>query len=143
MDLRIVYSNNDTIRCAAYSLIIRNAALNRRYPGGLNGFLQRFPSRSNRHITVFSDAGLDFEMVGNDLWANGLTYGQDFVLVDAADYDWVLLINPEIQATGHRLDLGVPWLRGRYAQRQIHVWYHPDATDQGTAEPGSRRAFSH
>jgi hypothetical protein len=143
MDLRLVYSQNDTIHCAAFSLIIRNKALQRNYPGGLAGFLRRFPSRSNRHITVFSDSGLNFEMVGNDLWANGLTYGQDFVLVDAADYDWALLINPDVQANAHRLDLGVAWLRGRYADRQIHVWYHPEAPPDSDAPPATRRAFSH
>ena len=55
----VAYTSFPRLRCVFFSVIIRNQALQEKYPGGLEAFIQDYKAQSNDRISVYNDMGLD------------------------------------------------------------------------------------
>jgi hypothetical protein len=56
----VAYTSFPRLRCVFFSVIIRNQALQEKYPGGLEALIQDYGAQSNDRISVYNDMGLDF-----------------------------------------------------------------------------------
>ena len=129
MKLFVVNHSEERFRCAFYTLVIRNKALVKHYKGGLHGFVENYAARCNNYITVWCDMGSEINAAINDLVESGLTMDVDFVFMDAGSY---AIAQSMIHKVGRRnhLDVGVSWLKGRYANGGIYVWYAESSRDR-------------
>ena len=105
-----------------FLLVSRNKALVKHYKGGLHGFVEDYGARCNNYITVWCDMGSEINDAINDLVESGLTMDNDFVYIDAGSYMIVQGMSNEVGRRNH-LDVGVSWLKARYANGGIYVWY--------------------
>ena len=122
MGLYVVHSKEEKMRCAFYTLVIRNEALAKHYKGGLPGFMQNYSARCNNYITVWCDMGSEINGAINDLITSGLTTDEDFVFFDVASYSMAQSMIHKVER--HNLvNTGVNWLNARYADGDIYVWY--------------------
>ena len=122
MDLYVVHSKEEKLRCAFYTLVIRNEALMKHYKGGMPGFMKNYGARCNDHITVWCDMGSDINDAIDDLIENGLTIDEDFVFFDAASYSMEQSMIYKVARRNH-VNTGVNWLKARYGDGAIYVWY--------------------
>ena len=97
--------------------VIKNEALERSYKGGLIGFLDKYGERSNGKITVLCYMGFEFDETVDDLVESGLKFLEDFEFIDAG-----CLRDPF--AVANNIKQRVNWLKGRYANGYIYVWYN-------------------
>ena len=123
MNLYVAHSYNEKLSCSFYTVVVRNAALAELYPRGLRGFVGRYRTQSNNHITIFCTMGGEFEDTAKDLIANGLKMDEDFALFDAgrlalsASIDMGRIKRPQM------IDIGISWLRVQYTPGGMFVWY--------------------
>ena len=123
MNLYVAHTSEDKLSCAFYTVVVRNAALAARYPGGLKGFVDRNRAQSNQNITVFSDMGCEFDDVVKDLIANGLKMKEDFALFDAGDLALSASIAMGPIKRPQMVDIGLSWLRVQYTPNGMFAWY--------------------
>ena len=122
MELYVVHDKEEKFRCAFYTLVIRNEALAKHYTGGMPGFMETYSAKCNDHITVWCDMGSEINDAIDDLVANGLTMEEDFVLLDVATYSMVQSMVHRVERRNH-VNTGVSWLKARYADGAMYVWY--------------------
>ena len=122
MELYVVHSKEEKLRCAFYTLVIKNEALAKKYKGGMPGFMETYSAICNDHITVWCDMGSDINEAIDDLIENGLTMDEDFVFFDAASYSMELSMIYKVARRNH-VSTGVKWLKARYGDGAIYVWY--------------------
>lgn len=122
MELYVVHSKEEKLRCAFYTLVIKNEALAKHYKGGMPGFMKNYGARCNDHITVWCDMGSDINEAIDDLIENGLTMDEDFVFFDAASYSMEQSMIYKVARRNH-VNTGVNWLKARYGDGAIYVWY--------------------
>jgi hypothetical protein len=80
-DDRIQYTSEKEIRCVFYALVVRNQALEKKYTGGLTGFLKRHGGEYNDEILTICYMAPEFDSDVADLKANGLELDKDFLLL--------------------------------------------------------------
>ena len=117
----MVFTSNEKMRCVFNSVVIKNEALNRKYKGGLRAFIEKHGDYANNDITVFNSMGDEVDDVVKDLFYNGLIHKEDFVFVDAGGFSMYVALNKKDYPQNY--DIGVDWLKGRYADGGIWVWY--------------------
>lgn len=123
MNLYVVHDSREKIGCSFNTLVIKNKALAKHYKGGLTGFLKKNPgARCNNHITVICYMGGGIDKTIDELIVNGLTIGEDFAYVDAASFAMYYSIFDK-GVRQKPVDVGVSWLKARYADGTIYVWY--------------------
>ena len=116
----IVHNSDPKMRCLFNSVVVRNESLNAKYPGGLDGFIRKNGGVANWDITVTFSMAEDIYEVVDDLRHQGLSGGDDFVFVDAAGYS--IQTFRDKKDFPHNIDVGVGWLKARYADGGIWVW---------------------
>jgi len=122
MNLHVIHNENKKLKCVFNTLVIKNESLNRSYTGGLIGFLDKHGGECNGRITVVCFMGGDVYDTADDLIENGLKIVEDFEFIDAGRYA-MGMNSPYNKKGSHNVNVGVEWLRGRYAQGGIYVWY--------------------
>ena len=122
MELYVVHSKEEKFRCAFYTLVIRNEALAEHYKGGMPGFMENYGATCNDHITVWCDMGSEINDAIKDLITSGLTMEEDFVFLDVASYSMVQGMIHKVGRRNH-VNTGVSWLKARYGDGAVYVWY--------------------
>jgi hypothetical protein len=120
-NIHIVHKSNEKMRCVFNSVVIRNDSLNSKYPGGLKGFFGNHPAISNNDITVCISMGAEIDEVIDDILSEGLSDGSDFAFVDAGGFAISFSLFKKNQPQD--VDVGVDWLKARYAEGGVWVWY--------------------
>ena len=69
-------------------------------------------------ITVLCYMGFEFEKIINDLFKCGMKFLEDYYFVDAGAYEQFVVANDIKQR--------VDWLKGRYVDGYIYVWWTDD-----------------
>lgn len=135
---RAVYKSTKAMRCVFYSLVVRNEAIGKKYPGGLTAFLGKHESMlSNQHIAVGSFMGMhDLDVIADDLQESNLRNKEDFVILDALNLFEPVGVHPMVCE-------GAPWLKGRYQDDGLVVWYVGDGSEaSGVSGPQSEKKTS-
>ena len=83
MSLYIAHQSEKILKCAFYSVVIKNQSISDLYPEGLNGFIQKHRCRCNNDISVECAMGVEIDNVVEDLYENGLEFPRDFLFFDA------------------------------------------------------------
>jgi hypothetical protein len=122
MELYAVHSKEEKFRCGFYTLVIQNDALAKHYKGGMPGFMENYGATCNDHITIWCDMGSEINEAINDLITSGLTMEEDFVFLDVASYSMAQSMIHKVERRNH-VHTGVNWLKARYADGAIYVWY--------------------
>jgi len=123
MNLYVAHSSNEKLSCSFYTVVVRNAAFAENYPRGLSGFVDRYRTQSNNHITVFCAMGGEFDALVNDLIANGLKMDGDFAVFDAGRLALSASIDMGPIKRRQMIDIGISWLRVQYTPKGMFVWY--------------------
>ncbi len=114
---QIQYTPEKEIPCVFYALIIRNQALERKYAGGLKGFLKLHGGIYNDEITTLCYMAPEFYFDEVDLESNGLEAGKDFV--EFADD---IYRHPSYGRNKEPYPFDVPWLGGYYQDGGVMVF---------------------
>jgi hypothetical protein len=51
--VRLVYEEVERLRCVFNAIVIKNSALNEKYPGGLRAYLEKHGGRCNRMTRIY------------------------------------------------------------------------------------------
>ena len=118
MKLHVINNEKKKMQCVFNTLTIKNEALERFYKGGLIGFLDKHGGEyeCNGKITVLCYMGFEFDEIIEDLIENGLKFLDDVYFIDAGAYEQDVVVND--------IEQKVDWLKGRYANGYIYVWYN-------------------
>lgn len=110
--VRLVYEEVERLRCVFNAIVIKNSALNEKYPGGLRAYLDKHGGRCNRMITAESFMGGEINEIFNDLRKHGFKHKLDFLFVDAGGYALLRGMGVGGILLPEPVDLGVDWLEG-------------------------------
>ena len=122
MNYYVVHADQAKLRCAFYTVVIKNNSLAQHYRGGLKGFLEKHPAKCNSRITVYCAMSGEIDDVIDDLCASGLTIKKDFVFIDAGDYALTQSMFYQNRRQNH-VDVGVDWLKACYTAAGFYVWH--------------------
>jgi hypothetical protein len=122
MKFFVVHNSEERFRCAFYTLVIKNKALEKHYNSGLNGFMNKYGARCNNLITVWCDMGSEINDAIEDLIKSGLTIDEDFAFIDAGSFAMYQSMCNNNARRNH-VDVGASWLNARYTDGAIYVWY--------------------
>ena len=112
------YTSNREIRCAFFTLVIRNEALEEKYKGGLEAFVNKYLCEYNDDITKRIAMAADYLGPALDeIEESGLLSETDYLLFDASGH----ILCPEEDYT--EAYLGVDWLKGYYLDSGTMVCY--------------------
>lgn len=103
--MHIVNTDTKWIRVAFITIIIRNASIKAKYPGGMLGFSEAHAPTSNDDISLLHRTGGDLEETYSVLCFKGLKPGGDFTVLDE--------FTSELP----------PWLSSRYKADGFYVSY--------------------
>ena len=123
MKLHVIHNEKKKLKCVFYALVIKNASLARSFDGGLLGFLNKHGGQCTGKITVVCFMGDDVEETAFDLFRSGLKPEQDFTLVDAGKYAIYMGVAVDVYKPPIKVELRVDWLKGKYANDGVYVWY--------------------
>jgi hypothetical protein len=121
--IHVAYTSSPKLRCFFYTIVIRNEALQEKYPEGREAFISRYKAPSNDCITVYCDMGTDIGDVFRDLEKCGMEQFQDFTTLDAAESDMWCCCKPEVGERPFPVDTQVEWLKGEYRDGTVWVWF--------------------
>jgi len=121
--MHVAYTSSPKLRCAFFTVVIRNEALQEKYPGGREAFISRYGAPSNDRITVFCDMGSDIGDVFRDLEECGMADFEDFTTLDAAESDMWCCCKPDLRKHPFPVDTQVGWLKGEYRDGAVWVWF--------------------
>jgi hypothetical protein len=111
------------LRCTCLAIIIRNNALNLKFPGGINSFVNRYKASCNDHITVLCAKEMDAWSVLGELKAIGMVSIIDFVTLDTLECEmWQSIHSGKV----HRpfwFRTGAKWLKCSHRDGDVWVWY--------------------
>jgi hypothetical protein len=119
--LNLVYEDEEELRCVFNAVVIRNSALNAKYPGGLRAYIEKHGGICNRAITADSFMGGEIDEVVEDLLAQGFEHRKDFICVDAGGHAIAAGVRGERLFKPRPVDLGVEWLEASYYKGGIVV----------------------
>jgi hypothetical protein len=112
------------IQCRHHAIIIRNDSLEKKFPGGLRTFRNRFNVNANAHITVYCDSN-------NAMWENirkfeamGLEHGKDFVTLDIVECEMWQLIHADGVDRPFWFETEADWLGCKHWNGNVLVWYN-------------------
>jgi len=115
------YTSEREIRCAFFTLVIRNEALKEKYKGGLEAFVSKYLCKYNDDITtLIAMAGLELDEALDDIKGSGLIPHADALLFDASGH---MLSRTEDYTEAY---LGVDWLKGYYLDSGTMVYYNSE-----------------
>lgn len=120
MKLHVINNKRKKLQCVFDTLVIKNESLERSYEGGLIGFLDKHGGECNGKITVVCYMGGEIFDTIDELVMNGLEFLEDFEFIDAVSNDSNRKTYP------HNIKQRVEWLKGRYVNGYIYVWYADD-----------------
>jgi hypothetical protein len=114
----VIFTSHKEIKCVFLSVVVRTAALKKKYAGGLKAFVQKYNVRCNRNLAVIVAMNhLDLEDPIADLEKNGLIADVDYLYFDATrDVMW--------NGEGVDADVPVPWLKGVTCGDGMKVYYN-------------------
>lgn len=115
-------TNPLALQCTHHTFILRNNSLEQKYPGGLDGFKNRYRSGSNDRISVHCDANNALHTI-RDLEANGLKRGEDYVVIDTDECEMLQIIHSGEVERPFWFEIGADWLRYKNRKGKILVWY--------------------
>ncbi len=109
---RSLYTADKEIRCVFYALVVRNQALEKKYEGGLRGFLKKHGGEYNDEIATICYMSPEFGPDVEDLKKNGLEPRKDFIVLydDGVNKDY------------EPFPFEVGWLGGYYHQGGVMVF---------------------
>ena len=107
MSLYLAYQSTEALRCVFYTVVERNRALQKKYSGGLKGFLARYHCRCNGYFSVACYMGSDVDDTVEDLIENGLKAWEDFICFNALMYLPLWLVDSDQSGQPQYVDLGV------------------------------------
>jgi hypothetical protein len=113
-------------------VVIKNEALNKKYPEGFKAFATEHGARCNDDITVYCDMGGDVNLIVSQLKELGLEYHKDYCVFDAAGEAIALTMGNQKVENIIPIDLGVEWLGAHFnPDTGVEVWYSkkPDAEE--------------
>jgi len=119
----VVHRSQKEIKCVFCTVIVRNQALMEKYFGGVRAFTGNHKASCNVDISSTFHMGDGVNVVCADLEKNQLNHGIDFVVFDSAGFALSLTDLGRKFAEPQSVDMGVPWLRGRYSGGYVYVWY--------------------
>ena len=108
--------------CSHHTFIFRNDALEKKYPGGLDGFKNGYRSGSNDLITVHCEANTAMDTI-RELEAIGLEQGEDFVVIDTDKCEILQMISSYEIEKPFWFEAGTDWLRYGHWKGRVLVWY--------------------
>ena len=114
-DVYCQYTPEKELRCVFITLVIRNQALEKKYPGGHSAFLDKYGGEHNDEITLNVFMAGDYGLQVEDLEKNGLVANEDFVLLDVG-------IPFEIEGDHVPFNTSVKWLGGCYKKGGVAVF---------------------
>jgi len=117
-DLRVVYDSDELHPCGHKTLFVPISKLVQKYPGGLQGFVEKHGAYCSRHlagVAVMFDE--DLYPVFDDLIKTGFALEQDFCVIL---HGWGVPM--EIEA-GFTPSTGVDWLEYDYTDKRVCVRY--------------------
>ncbi len=123
MSLYVVHSSQKEIKCIFCTVIVRNEALMEKYSGGIRASTENHKASCNVDISSTFHMGDGVNVVCADLEINGFDHGIDFVVFDSAGFALSLTDLGRKVAEPQSVDMGVPWLKGRYSGGYVYVWY--------------------
>lgn len=115
----LVHEASGRLRCAFYTVVVRNASLAAKYTGGIAAFVEKHGPRCNNDICATCHMGNDVEPVIEDLVAQGFENGSDFVCFDAGR----MLLEAAITGIYQDVDFQVSWLAGAPTREGFYVWF--------------------
>ena len=121
--MHVAYTSSPQLRCVFYTIVIRNEALQEKYPGGREAFINRYKAPSNDRITVYCDMGSDIGDVFRDLEDCGLVDFEDFTTFDAGESAMWCCCEPDMGERPFPVDTQVEWLKGEYRDGIVWVWF--------------------
>jgi hypothetical protein len=114
---------NPKLRCTNRAIIIRNTALNTKFPGGTGRFISRYKACCNDHITVFCSKEMDVWRILQEIKATGMESKKDFITLDTFECEMWRLIHSEKAHHPFWLRTGADWLKCSHANGGVWVWY--------------------
>ena len=105
------------IPIAFNTIVVRNQAIQDKYPGGMTAFFARHMPVCNDDITVCCSMCEEIEEVYDDLVDNGFRRREDFAYFDISREIIFLEENDTVESH-------VPWMRCALEHRQPYVWYY-------------------
>jgi len=112
------YNSKKELICVFFTLVIRNQALEDKYPGGHKSFLRKYGGEYNDEITLNCFMAPEFDDEIEDLDKSGLVANEDFVLFDVGI--------PLYEIEDYRpFKTGVGWLSGYYKQGSVMIKHEP------------------
>jgi hypothetical protein len=111
------------LQCVHRTVIIRNASLEDKFPGGLNAFRRQYSAEANDHITVHRVPNAGIGNTIRKLEAVGLLQGEDFTTIDTVECEmWRLIHSDEIERP-FWFETGADWLQYKHWNGKVLVWY--------------------
>lgn len=117
-------ASRSELKCTYHSVIIRNASLDKRYPGGQSAFVNDYGGDFNEDITVCCNTGLAIKHISKKLKSIGLKQSKDFVTIDTIEIEMWRMIYSEQVERPFWFETGVDWLACKQSQGNVLVWYN-------------------
>ena len=116
----LAHGDQPELKAVFYTVVVRNEALKKMYPGGVAAYHQKHSPIANRDICISCYMGGDVNDCVNDLLLCGLMPSDDFVYFDANDGT---MFKTAEEIEGKPRDMRADWLRGRYHDGYLWVRY--------------------
>jgi len=108
-----IFNPRKEVHCKFFTLIIQNEALEVKYKGGLKAFIDKYLCEYNNDLTTMTAmASYDLDETINDIEESGLTYGDEFIMLDAFS----------ITDDNSVIELGISWLKAYHLDGGIVVY---------------------
>jgi hypothetical protein len=112
------YNPEKEFKCVFFTLVIRNQALENKYPGGHIAYPIKYGGEYNDQITLNSFMAPEFDEEIEDLEQNGLIANEDYLLFDVG-------ILPHEIEDYTPFKTSVSWFSGYYKKGSIIIKYEP------------------
>lgn len=116
----LAHGDQNELKTVFYTVVVRNEALKKIYPGGVGAYHRKHSPKGNRDICISCYMGGDVDDCVDDLLVCGLLPQNDFICFNSTlgtiCVDW-----DEIDGTSR--DMRVDWLKGCYHDGYLWVRY--------------------
>lgn len=119
---KTTYTFDTELKCECFTMIIRNEALDKKYPGGTEFFVSQYCSEYNSKITKLTAMALHyFEGITDDIGFYGLEYIADFMVIEPMLY----IFGRNTDSDYQEIKTGVNWLQAYLSKRCFFVHHVP------------------